>query len=64
MFEGISKSEIKLLESGLPVDILSRDAAIEMSFKPRPSYYARCKELDIAAPKNSMIRKFEIYIPG
>ncbi len=42
----------KLIESeSLPVDILSRDAAIEMSFKPRPSYYARCKELGIPPPK-------------
>jgi len=42
----------KLIESdSLPVDILSRDAAIEMSFKPRPSYFARCKELAIPAPK-------------
>jgi len=42
----------KLVETNsLPVDILSRDAAIEMSFKPRPSYFARCKELGISVPK-------------
>lgn len=52
MLEGANKSEIKLIESDLPVDVLSRDAAIEMSFKPRPSYYARCKELGIKAPKS------------
>jgi len=44
---------MKLVESdSLPVDILSRDAAIEMSFKPRPSYFARCKELGIPASKD------------
>jgi len=30
---------------------LNRDAAIEMSYKPRPSYIARCKELKIHPPK-------------
>lgn len=50
--ENVNKPIVKLIESDLPVDILSRDAAIEMSFKPRPSYYARCKELGIVAPKN------------
>lgn len=37
----------KLIESVLPVDVLSRDAAIEMSFKPTPSYLARCRELGL-----------------
>lgn len=41
----------RLIESELPVDVLSRDAAIEMSFKPRLAYYARCRELGIVAPK-------------
>ena len=42
----------KLIESAsFPVDILSRDVAIEMSFKPRPSYFTRCKELGIPLPK-------------
>jgi adenine-specific DNA methylase len=42
----------KLIESdSLPIDILSRDAAIEMSFKPRPSYFARCKELGMPVTK-------------
>jgi len=36
-----------LIETWLPVDIISRDAAIEMSFKPRPAYFARCKELGL-----------------
>jgi len=46
------KSILKFIESdSLPVDILSRDAAIEMSFKPRPSYFARCKELGISVNK-------------
>ncbi|MFH8132345.1 MAG: hypothetical protein QW321_01940 [Candidatus Aenigmatarchaeota archaeon] len=45
-------SETKLIEHDIPVDVLSRDAAIEMSFKPRASYYARCKELGIQAPKS------------
>ena len=30
-----------------PVDVLRCDAAIEVSFKPRPSYFARCKGLGI-----------------
>jgi len=48
-----NKIILKLIESDFfPVDILSRDSAIEMSFKPRPSYYTRCKELNIPAPKN------------
>ena len=38
-----------LIEAGdLPIDVISRDAAIEMSFKPRPAYYARCKELGVS----------------
>ena len=36
-----------LIEKWLPIDIVSRDAAIEMSFKPQPAYYARCKELNL-----------------
>ncbi|MEM3423148.1 MAG: hypothetical protein QXE51_01115 [Nitrososphaeria archaeon] len=47
-----STNGVKLIELDLPVEVLSRDAAIEMSFKPRPSYYARCKELGITAPVN------------
>jgi adenine-specific DNA methylase len=48
-----NKDALKLIESdAFPVDILSRDAAIEMSFKPRPSYFARCKELGILAAKD------------
>jgi adenine-specific DNA methylase len=44
---------MKFIESdAFPVDILSRDAAIEMSFKPRPSYFARCKELGIPVAKD------------
>lgn len=37
----------KLIEATLPVDVISRDAAIEMSFKPVPSYLARCRELGL-----------------
>ena len=36
-----------LIEKWFPVNVISRDAAIEMSFKPRPAYYARCKELGL-----------------
>ncbi|MCS7251161.1 MAG: hypothetical protein RMK32_06430 [Anaerolineae bacterium] len=39
----------KLIEDVLPVDVISRDAAIEMSFKPIPSYLARCRELGLKA---------------
>jgi adenine-specific DNA methylase len=47
-----SVSMQKLIESdSLPIDVLSRDAAIEMSFKPRPAYFARCKELGIPVAK-------------
>ena len=38
----------RLIERDLPIEIISRDAAIEMSFKPRPAYYARCKELKLS----------------
>ena len=31
---------------------VNRDAAIEMSYKPRQSYIARCKELNLKPPKN------------
>ncbi len=31
---------------------INRDAAIEMSYKPRSSYIARCKELNIPFPKH------------
>jgi adenine-specific DNA methylase len=47
-----NENMLKLIESDFPVDVLSRDAAIEMSFKPRPSYFARCKELGIPVIKN------------
>jgi putative DNA methylase len=40
----------KLIEGVLPIDVISRDAAIEMSFKPTPSYLARCRELGLTAP--------------
>lgn len=40
----------RLIESVLPVDVLSRDAAVEMSFKPRAAYYARCRELGLKPP--------------
>jgi hypothetical protein len=47
-----NKNLLTFIESdAFPVDVLSRDAAIEMSFKPRPSYFARCKELNIPAVK-------------
>ncbi len=36
---------MKLIERDIPLEEISRDAAIEMSFKPRPAYIARCKEL-------------------
>jgi adenine-specific DNA methylase len=39
----------KLIEGVLPVDVISRDAGIEMSFKPTPSYLARCRELGLLA---------------
>ncbi len=39
---------LKFIESDkFPLAIIARDAAIEMSFKPRGAYYARCKELGI-----------------
>jgi len=43
----------RLIEEAIPVDVVSRDAGIEMSFKPLPSYLARCRELGIAAPGRS-----------
>ncbi len=42
----------KLVEVDLPIEVISRDAAIEMSFKPRPAYYARCKELKLLCRGN------------
>jgi adenine-specific DNA methylase len=36
-----------LLEYWIPVGVLSRDSAIEMSFKPTPAYLARCRELGL-----------------
>ena len=38
----------KLIEKDLPIEVISRDAAIEMSFKPQPAYYARCRELKLS----------------
>lgn len=38
----------RLIEDVLPVDVVSRDAGIEMSFKPTPSYLARCRELGLS----------------
>ncbi|MCS7097047.1 MAG: hypothetical protein NZ926_00985 [Candidatus Methanomethylicia archaeon] len=40
-------SRKSLIEEWIPIRELSRDAAIEMSFKPTPDYIARCKELKI-----------------
>jgi len=37
-----------LLEEWIPIKELSRDAAIEMSFKPTQAYIARCKELKLS----------------
>lgn len=39
--------ERKLIESWFPVDVISRDSAIEMSFKPQPAYIARCREVGL-----------------
>ncbi len=36
-----------MLESWIPIREVSRDAAIEMSFKPVPAYLARCRELGL-----------------
>ncbi|MEM2939853.1 MAG: hypothetical protein QW491_10580 [Thermoproteota archaeon] len=46
----VSKGTLRkaLIEGWIPIRELSRDAAIEMSFKPTPAYIARCKELEIA----------------
>ena len=41
-----------LLEDRLPISLLSRDAAIEMAFKPRRAYYARYKELGVFPKKD------------
>ncbi|MEM4570725.1 MAG: hypothetical protein QXE66_05400 [Desulfurococcaceae archaeon] len=41
-------SKKRLVEEWIPVRELSRDAAVEMSFKPTPAYIARCRELKIA----------------
>jgi len=42
------KTRLKsLIEKRIPIKEISRDAAIEMSFKPTPAYIARCKELGI-----------------
>ncbi|MFN7106034.1 MAG: hypothetical protein ACK4M3_05560 [Pyrobaculum sp.] len=38
---------MSLIEYGIPVAVLSRDAGIEMSFKPTPAYIARCRELGL-----------------
>lgn len=43
----------KFIEGIIPTDVISRDASIEMSFKPIPAYIARCKELGITRPKKS-----------
>lgn len=45
----ISEEKIRksLIEKYIPIQEISRDAAIEMSFKPTPAYIARCKELKI-----------------
>ena len=52
-----------LIEDIIPTDILSRDAAIEMSFKPRPAYYARCRELNLPAPKEFYDPKIRNLFP-
>jgi len=41
------RETFSLIENRIPIRELSRDAAIEMSFKPTPSYIARCRELNI-----------------
>jgi adenine-specific DNA methylase len=41
-------SKKSLLEEWIPIRELSRDSAIEMSFKPTPAYIARCKELKLS----------------
>ena len=44
---------------------INRDAAIEMSYKPRPSYIARCRELGIKAPQifyDPKIRSLHIWL--
>lgn len=40
----------KLIERSFAVDVISRDAGIEMSFKPTSAYLARCRELGLSAP--------------
>lgn len=47
MFDNSNVYYKSLLERGIPIKEISRDAAIEMSFKPTPAYYARCKELEL-----------------
>lgn len=41
-----------LIEVCFPVDVISRDSAIEMSFKPTPAYLARCKELKLKCKRD------------
>jgi adenine-specific DNA methylase len=44
--------DVRFIEVDLfPVDVISRDAAVEMSFKPRPAYIARCRELGLPTSK-------------
>jgi adenine-specific DNA methylase len=44
---GATSLKKSMIERWIPIQELSRDAAIEMSFKPTPAYIARCKELNI-----------------
>jgi putative DNA methylase len=44
---GATSLKKSMIEGWIPIQELSRDAAIEMSFKPTPAYIARCKELNI-----------------
>ena len=54
-----------LIEKWFPVNVISRDAATEMSFKPRPAYYARCKELGLKCKgKGFYDPRLGVFIPG
>jgi len=48
MLDISEKTKKSLLEEWIPIRELSRDAAIEMSFKPTSAYMARCKELKLS----------------
>ena len=44
---GVVSAPGKLVEGRIPIREVSRDAGIEMSFKPTPAYVARCRELGL-----------------